>query len=349
MTTSVDVMKLTQDRAMNPPSDADKAKYATIAKTLNAEYVAISTPYDTPSGGPDATSVTLAWCTAIRAQGRKVWHRHSWLSDEGFYNVPRNYTNDRITDTKNWILAHANLFQNGDIFCPKPEPQNMRIFGVNYGDPATARFGSVAIFNSWLRDMTTACKAAFQQLGLSVKVGYWGFDGFVTCGYDNPDWTGKSFLEASTVSAMDSIVAVDHYPSLVGKPMSDFISVFKKTLPTAKLFIGENGSANSADPASQFASDYGACAADPICIGYNYWQMGPDGGSEKLINADFSFTAVGNKVKDTWTITTPTPIPPTPTGTITVGAEEPYTPGLNTYYRKLYVDGNLVGKIRVYR
>lgn len=297
MIKSIDVMKLTQDRATNPPSDTDKNHYAQTVKSLGAEYMAISTPYDTPSGGPDATAVTTAWVNAIRANGLKVWHRHSWLSDEGWYGVPKNTTNDRIDDTKNWILAHADLFKEGDIFCPKPEPQNMGVYGINgNGD----RFKSVAAFNLWLQDMTKACKEAFTQLGLNVKVGYWGFDGFVVCGYNNPDWTGRTFLEPLTVQSMDNIVCTDHYPSLVGKPMSDFINVFKKALPGAKLFIGENGSAAGGDTAAQFTSDYNACLADSVCVGYNYWQLGPDGSSEKLINSDFSLTAVGNKVKELW-------------------------------------------------
>lgn len=320
MKTSIDQMKQTQD-AGNNPMPIDKILSIVLKdKELGAEYVAIATPYDTPNAMSGPAQAKM-WCDAIRAQGLKVWHRHSWASDEGFYGVAKQVTNDRIQDTKNWILDNPTLFKNGDMFTPKPEPQNMGIVGVNaHTGNAPHRFANTAAFNKWLRDMMFTCKEAFTTLGLQVEVGYWGFDGFIVCGYNNPDWTGKSFLEPATVQAMNNIICADHYPSLVGKPMSDFLAVFKKTWPTAKLFLGEYGAAQISTIEGQIAeikASMTAMYADPVVIGINYWHMGP-GGTEALLNDDYTKKLSFDVVKGFFAlISTPTPTP-TPTTQINI-------------------------------
>ena len=287
---SGDYMKITQDNVNSPLSTAQKDLACQRASELGVKYIALALPYDSP------IAQRLEWVQTAKKYGLLIWHRSSWYSDEGWYNTPKNVTNDRIQDTVNWIKANATIFQNGDIFTPKPEPQNMGVVGLNgYSNP---RFSSVAVFNKWLRDMTIACKQAFTDIGKDVRVGYWGFDGFVTCGYNNPDWSGKSFLEPATVQAMDNIITVDHYPSLVGKPMTDFLNVFKKTWPTAKMVLGEYGAAQLSTIEAQTTEINASMTAlkDPIVLGVNYWHIGP-GGTEALINSDFSKKATFDVVK----------------------------------------------------
>lgn len=297
-------MKSTQDRATSPLSAIEISKTIVSIKEMGAEYVAISTPYEVPGG--DATAQTKMWCDAIRNQNMKVWHRHSWPSDEGWYGVPKDEAKDRIQDTKNWILAHKELFRNGDIFCPKPEPQNMGIGGVNGNGK---RFADKTAFNKWLRDMTIACRDAFSSLGLSVEVGYWGFDGFVVCGYNNPDWQGKSFLEPATVQLMLNEICCDHYPAPSGKPMSDFLKVFKQAWPEVHLVIGEYGTTGANDKVVQLKEVFADLKADLSVTGINYWQAGPDGADVALLNNDFTLNALGQELKKQWAGITPTPVP----------------------------------------
>ena len=315
MKKSCDVMKETQDRGNNPMPVGTVNTMVSRIKEMGFEYVAISTPYDTPNAMSGPAQAKM-WCDAIRAQGMKVWHRHSWASDQGWYGVPKDVSNDRIIDTKNWILANPTLFKNGDIFTPKPEPQNMGIVGIN-GDGN--RFADKTAFNKWLRDMTVACKEAFTTLSLSVEVGFWGFDGFITCGYNNPDWELKAYLnnrllESETVIAMGNTICADHYPP-TGKPMSDFLRVFKQTWPGVKLFIGEYGTTQGGDKVTQLNGVLNDLKADLIVTGLNYWESGPDGQDVALLNPDLTINATGNAIKAFFTANPePTPTPtPTPT------------------------------------
>lgn len=306
---SADYMKVTQDVVTNPPSAALIDTYVSQAKAMGATHVSLSVPYDHPTINVNAQ--TQMWVTAIRKYGLNVWFRKSWCSDEGWYGVAKNNTNDRINDTKNWIASNASMFADGDIFTPKPEPQNCGVIGMNSGAPA--RFASVAAFNQWLRDMMTMSNAEFTSLNKKVKVGYWGFDGFVVCGYGNPDWQGKSFLEPATVQACGNVLAVDHYPELVGKPMTDFQTVFKKVWPGVKYVQGEWGAAGLTPVLTQIATTMGTLDTDPNVVGFNYWTM-VAGGTESLLNADGSkIEPAFDAVSKYFTESIVPPIPPTPT------------------------------------
>jgi hypothetical protein len=326
MMKSIDDMKNQQDAAQNPPSLEIIKLHALRTKEANAEMGAVSTPYDLPNGA-DPMPKTLEWVDALDAQGLLVWHRHSWASDEGWYGVAKNTTNDRIQDTKNWILtngkAFPRLFKKGYIFTPKPEPQNMGINGVNGNSPY--RFASAAVFNVWIRDITLACKQAFEELGFEVaigkydptkiNIGYWGFDGFVACGYGNPDWQGKSFLEKATVDAMGGAICVDHYPAASGKPMSDFFKVLKQAHPTMKYIqLGEYGATGSGDAVVQIQQVFNDILAEPMVDFVNYWHLGAQFGTiEKLLNADHTFNAAGLKIKEIYGTIPPVPAPPSDT------------------------------------
>lgn len=314
---SVDFMKISQDSVRNPISLELKRKGVGRAKELGCTHAAISTPYDTPHGAPDSNEQSKEWVDVIRQNGMKVWHRHSWLSDEGWYDTQHNNGDDRIADTVAWIKAHKDLFQNGDIFTPKPEPQNMRVIGINWDDANTARFKNPQQFNEWLRNMSKACRAALDELGLQgVKVGYWGFDGFVVCGYNNSDWQGKSFLEKSTVDQMEDGISVDHYPP-PGTTMADFIRVFKQVWAGKKLIIGEYGAKglDSEGVKAQIIEVFNTLEKDPIVTGINYWPMvgGLDG---QLLNNEYDPAPWFDVVRVYYTsgaVPTPTPIPtPTP-------------------------------------
>lgn len=288
---SVDAMKDTKDAVCSPRSLDWINKWLDKAIELGANYVAISTPYDDPSCG-SSVNYTNTWVQAIRSHGLHVWHRHMPLAFEGIYNTTKTKASflDMISS---YIISHPNFFASGDIFTPIPEPQNGGIHGVTSCPQGICEFDSAKDFNSWLRDaMTISCKA-FQAIGKNgVKVGYFGFDGFVAWGDNNPDWHG--ILEDATVSQMGNIT-IDHYPEVVGETMDQGLTALQNKYPRIPIVIGEWGTITGGDTVSQVLSDMTA-AKNHHVIGFNYWQFGPSGAGEQLINDDFSnrisFTSV---------------------------------------------------------
>lgn len=307
----IDLMPMTQDKAASPLSMVEKEKRCQAIKDLGATGVAISCSYDVPAGFPDAMNQVHEWIQAAKKFNLSVWNRSSWCSDEGWNGVPKQTSNDRINDTVNWIksynIKYPGDFANVKFFTPKPEPQNMGIMGVNTG--SNARFASKAAFNKWLRDMLSFTTTAFNSIGSSPKIGYWGFDGFITCGFGNPDHQGTSVLEASTVTGLGNLLIVDHYPPQ-GTTMAQFLQVFKQTWPGVKMGVGEYGTTNSSDKPGQLKGVLDNLNADPIFSGFfNYWNL--DGGPDVALLTNGAPNAIGDMLKSYYGTVTP-PIPPIP-------------------------------------
>lgn len=290
---SVSSMKETKDKICGQDDAAFINQWLDRAKALGVNYVAIETPYDSPSCG-NSVAYTNAWVSAARAHGLAIWHRHMPLAFEGIYSVPKT-KQDWISQITNYIKANPKLFANGDIFSPIPEPQNGGISGITYCANSFCQFTGAADFNSWLRNAMTASKNAFAGIGLNnMKIGYWGFDGFVAWGDNNPDWHG--ILEDATVQQMGNIT-IDHYPEAVGDTMANDLNELQNRYPNVPIVIGEWGTITTTiNPVTQVNNDMSA-AERPNVVGFNYWHLGM-GGNEALINSDFSikpsYTAVQN-------------------------------------------------------
>ncbi len=280
---SIDSMKDTKDTICGQRPLDWINKWLDKAVELGANYVAISTPYENPSCG-DALSYTKTWVKAIRAHGMHVWHRHMPLSFEGIYSTPKTTGNNYLDLISNYIKNNPDLFENGDIFTPIPEPQNGGIQGITYCANSVCQFQSAAQFNQWLRDAMTTAKNAEQAIGKDMKIGYYGFDGFVAWGDKNPDWHG--ILEDSTVAQMGNIT-IDHYPELVGETMDQSLTALQTKYPTTPIVIGEYGTVNGQN-VDQEVQDTMTAAKNHKVVGFNYWQFGPSGSGEQLINTDFS-------------------------------------------------------------
>jgi hypothetical protein len=281
---SVDAMKDTKDAICNQrPDDWIKA-WVGAAKELGATHVAISMPYDNPSCG-DAEAYTQRWIGAIRAGGLKVWHRQMPMAFEGIYSVTKQTSGDAfIGMIQDYIGANADHYQAGDIFTPIPEPQNGGIRGITYCAQGVCQFTSKEHFNSWIREVTTEARQAFATIGLAdMKVGYYGFDGFVAWGANNPDWEG--ILEDETIRLMGNIT-IDHYPEAIGSTMEQGLTELEARYPGVPIVIGEWGTITGGDVEQQVKDAMGAAARHNV-VGFNYWHFGPGGTGEQLIDDGF--------------------------------------------------------------
>lgn len=297
---SVSTMKDSKDIVCHPQSQAYIEKWVDTAKQLGVNYIALETPYDSPSCG-DALTYTKLWIAIIRSRGLHVWHRHAFLSFEGIYSTTKDPNKNYLQMIADYIKANPDLFAADDIFTPMPEPQNGGISGITYCPQNICMFSSKETFNQWLRDAMDVSQSAFASINLGgrIKIGYFGFDGFVTWGNNNSQWSG--ILEDATVEKMGNIT-IDHYPEAVGDTMAEDLQKLRKKYPKTPIVIGEWGSIGNGDTVAQVMSTMGAVAADNNIAGFNYWQMS-NGGNEALVNADLSpkpnFAAVQSFFKST--------------------------------------------------
>lgn len=281
---SVSSMKISKDRICNQPSEDFIRIWVEKANELGVNYVSLETPYENPPCA-DALSYTRTWVRIIREHGIKVWHRHMPLAFEGIYDVAKNNSSDYLNVISDYIRNNRDLFAAGDIFTPIPEPQNGGIQGVTHCVQDVCQFTSATHFNQWLRDAIDRANSAFSEIGLggALKIGYYGFDGFVAWGDNNPDWDG--ILEQVTVDKMGNIT-IDHYPELVGDTMENDLNELQAKYPNTPIVIGEWGTVTGGDTQKQVRDTMSAAKRKNV-IGFAYWHMGT-GGNESLINDDFS-------------------------------------------------------------
>jgi hypothetical protein len=286
-------MKETKDKICNQDSPAFIDSWVAKAVELGVNYIAVETPYDSPACG-DSLKYTKSWVDGIRKQGLNVWHRHMPLAFEGIYDTKKDSSKDYLTLIGNYIKNNPSLFKAGDIFTPIPEPQNGGINGITYCPQNICIFNSAASFNAWLRQAISVSESAFSEIGLGgqIRIGYYGFDGFVAWGDNNPDWEG--ILEDATVAAMGNIT-IDHYPEIVGDTMENDLNELQQKYPGVPIIIGEWGTITGGDVVSQVNSSMKAAMRKNV-IGFNYWHQGM-GGKEALIGDDFSSNIQFNSVK----------------------------------------------------
>jgi len=287
---SIDVMKYSKDVICSPPSTSTVDTQLGFIKASGANYVAVSGYYDNPSCASDIPLLNK-WNTEARAVGLNVWWRMKDLSWEGDYSVTKATSTIvggfHQTNMDNWITANPNLLQKGDILTPFAEVQNGGINGVSYcGGSGICQFANDTEFNTFIQTIYTDAQG---RVPSGVTVGYWGYDGFIAAGLNNPDWQGQSFLSSTTITSTGPM-SIDDYPSSYGSGgtgtadnFNAHLALFHSTLDgiagkKIPITIGEYGTigaTSTADQLFQINLELPMAISDHGTVGFNYWNLGP--------------------------------------------------------------------------
>lgn len=215
-------MKESRDRAYdwgkNPTAKSMIVRTLEMVKSLGANCVSVSTPYD-----EQFIPILTLWVGEARRMGLSVWFRGNFSGWEGWFDYPKfSDIGEHHKKTYELITKHQQLFENGDIFTPAPEPEN----GV-IGDPRST--GENEKFLKFMTDSFDNCIAAFAQIKKQVNCGYFSTNGDVAA----------QILNKETVEKLGNIVVIDHYVDDSERFGSDILTLHKNL--NAKVAVGEFG------------------------------------------------------------------------------------------------------------
>lgn len=219
---SIDTMKYSRDlsseKLSTPSFDSVIDSQTKIIKSLNANYVAIGTPYD-----EKFIPMLTRWVKAARKQNLKVWFRGNFSSWEGWFGKKRNSITreQHIQLTRDFIKNNPDLFENGDVFSSCPECEN-----GGPGDPRINR--DVEGHRKFLVSERNASLEEFQKIGKVITV-------LDSMNFD----VARLVMDQQTAQAMGNIIAIDHYvisPAQLAQDIDDLANA-----TGAKIFLGEFG------------------------------------------------------------------------------------------------------------
>jgi len=173
---------------------ASIAAQVRLIKDLNANYVAISTPYDRPA------TLTM-WTEEIHKAGLNVWFRSHWLEWEGDEGHESTMTEEEyLARTKEFIIAHPAIFRENDAFTVCVEPEQIFV-------AKRANFFDVNRYNQFVSDQIDVANEAFTNIGLGGKIH--------TNWVSMNGWVVLNGLKRDTVKKL-GVITVDHYPDQDG-------------------------------------------------------------------------------------------------------------------------------------
>lgn len=285
----VDTMKYSRDAARSwgdKPDLKDRIRSQFLPiKNMGANCVAIATPYD-----EEFVPYLKTWIAEARKLGLKVWFRGNWSAWEGWFDRDKNMSRDEhIKQTRNFILKHPELFQDGDSFTACPECE----YGAPGNPLVTRDFDG---YRRFLIDEHKTVASAFNSIGKNVKTNWNSM---------NPD-VARELITTETLKELDNLITLDIYVKNA-KNMADDLSGFTDKFPDAHIMIGEfgapipdiNGEMNEDQQAQFIGSVFDYLATNPKVIGINYW-VG-QGGSTQILNDDGSPKKAVSVIKNFFT------------------------------------------------
>jgi hypothetical protein len=267
---SIDTMKNSRDAARTDMTQLQiNAEVKRIAD-LGATHVTIDTPYD-----EDFIPRLKQWVFAARSNNLNVWFRGNFSSWEGWFDRSKNMTRtEHINATKTFILGHADLFSDGDIFTACPECEN-----GSSGDPRTTDLDG---FRQFLISEHQVTEQAFAMIGKKVTTNYTSMNGDVA----------RLVMDQTTTEKTGGIVSIDHYVPTPQKLVSDAQSIAKQS--GGQIVLGEvgvpipdiHGNLNEKQQADWMDTLMASLVEHPEVVALNYWV--DQGGSTELWNSDGS-------------------------------------------------------------
>ncbi len=301
----------THDTVCNQHSQADISRLVGYIPQFHANYASDDVPFDDAAGyactfgsgnAPlQPYQYMLSWANTIHAAGLNVIFRGNWNNWAGDFGRPKlsystnpsipyegpgglaavldnSDTSSYIGMTYQWILNHADIFQDGDIFEPFGEPQNNGIascapqagysscYGTSAGNcpSGICQFPDVPSFNRWLSDFTQADQAAFQKIGKKVSSGWFGLAG------DSYKYVDSTSLAYSNAYSMD------HFAQSFAGFTSGILNSHGAfpSLPITLQWGDINGADNTPQLVAITTDQYlGWLATQPYVSGVEYWYL----------------------------------------------------------------------------
>lgn len=266
---SFDTMKLSRDSARNEKVTANIPTMVEQLAKLHPTHVAIGTPYN-----EEFIPVMKKWTGAIHSRGMNVWFRGNFSQWEDWFDYGRmKNPSDHIELTYQFITSHPELFRDGDIFTPVPEPEN-----GGFGDPRFSLKSKTEFFD-FLPKSYKRCQEAFAKIRKNVTCGYYSVNGDVAKLFTRQD-----------VQKIGNVLAIDHYVKTPKQLVDDARTLHEKT--GADIILGEygapipdiHGNLNQDEQAALIEQNLDALTkARSFIRGINYWTT--FGGSTRLFEA----------------------------------------------------------------
>ncbi|CAN5129398.1 hypothetical protein BH11PAT1_BH11PAT1_7530 [soil metagenome] len=268
---SIDTMKYSRDvsreKLIDPQFDfIIDQQMRNIAKT-GATHVAIATPYD-----EEFIPILTRWVSSARRYNLHIWFRGNFSGWEQWFGYSKITRAEHIKKTQAFILAHNNLFVDGDVFSACPECEN--------GGPGDPRMnGDVNGHREFLIHEYQVSTESFKKIGKNVSANYNSMNGDVA----------RLIMNQDTTKALGGIVVIDHYVATSEKMNNDIDAIARQS--GGKIILGEfgapipdiNGTMTENEQKAWMSDMLHTLSQNGNVVGLNYWVS--VGGSTELWNA----------------------------------------------------------------
>jgi Carboxypeptidase regulatory-like domain len=269
---SIDTMKYSRDIAREKLKDESfdaviERQVKAIADT-GATHIAIATPYD-----EEFAPFLKRWVDTARTYGLNVWFRGNFSGWEGWFEYPSISREEHLKKTEDFILAHPDLFQDGDAFSNCPECEN--------GGPGDPRLnGDVIGHRQFLVAEYGAMQRAFKKINKNVRANFFSMNGDVA----------RLVMDKETTRELGGIVTIDHYVKTPEQLAKDVEVIARSS--GGKIILGEfgapipdiHGNLSEAGQRQWIARTLELLETSQNVEGVNYWLS--VGGSTELWDAN---------------------------------------------------------------
>lgn len=258
---SIDTMKYSRDHADIHMKDKHfmnviiNKQVVDIAAT-GATHVAINTSYD-----EQFLPMLEKWVETARQNNLKVFFRGNWSDWEGWFKYPKNLDRKKhIEKTRQFIIEHPGLFEDGDIFSTCPECEN-----GGPGDPR--KTGDIAGHRNFLIEEYKTASKAFKLINKSVDVSNFSMNGDVA----------ELIMNKETTRALGGVMTIDHYVK-TGEILANDVKRYAEK-SGGKIFIAEfgapaghiHGNMSEKQQAQWVEEVFKLLSQDKNIVGINYW------------------------------------------------------------------------------